>query len=146
MRCTAIGCDLIHEIVILGWYTAGTSRVKKSLHMKFVVIYRVPLETMQKWRKETAPEEITKQTKEMGEKMMAWVKKNEKAIVDKGMPLGKNTRMTKEGATAMTNDLNYMCVVEAENVDAVVAMFKDNPHFDIPTSFLDIMEVPNIGM
>ena len=113
---------------------------------KFVVIYRVPLETMQEWKKTTSPEEMMKQGKELGEKMMAWTAKNEKAFVDKGMPLGKNTRLTKDGTKAEANDLNYFCVVEAESSDAVVAMFKDNPHFDIPTSYLDIMEVPHIGM
>jgi len=39
-----------------------------------------------------------------------------------------------------------MCIVEAESADAVVDMFKDNPHFDIPTSFVDIMEVPHEGL
>ena len=114
--------------------------------MKFVVIYRVPVETMEKWKKETPSEEMQKQGKELGEKMMAWTKKNEKALVDQGQPLGKNTRLTKDGAKPMTNDLNYYCVVEAESADAVALMFKDNPHFDIPTSFLDIMEVPHMGM
>ena len=113
---------------------------------KFVVMYRVPVETMQEWKKTTSPEEMMKQGKELGEKMMAWTKKNEKAFVDTGMPLGKNVRMTKDGARQETNDLNYMCVVEAESSDDVVSMFKDNPHFDIPTSFIDIMEVPKMGM
>ena len=113
---------------------------------KFVVMYRVPVETMQKWRETTSPEEMMKQGKELGEKMMAWTKKNEKAFLDKGMPLGKNVRMTKDGAKPETNDLNYLCVVEAESADDVAEMFKDNPHFDIPTSFVDIMEVPEMKM
>ena len=113
---------------------------------KFVCVYRVPVETMQEWRKTTSPEEMQKQGKELGEKMMAWTKKNEQAFVDKGLPLGKNVRMTKDGAKPESNDLNYMCVVEAESADAVVEMFKDNPHFDIPTSYVDIMEVPRMGM
>ena len=112
---------------------------------KFVVIYRVPVETMEEWKKTTSQEEMQKQGKELGEKMMAWTKKNEKAFIGEGMPLGKNIRMTKDGAKPETNDLNYMCVVEAESADDVVAMFKDNPHFDIPTSFVDIMEVPHMG-
>ena len=111
---------------------------------KFVVIYRVPVETMQEWKKTTSSEEMMKQGKELGEKMMAWSKKNEKAFLDKGIPLGKNVRMTKDGAKPETNDLNYLCVVEAASADDVVAMFKDNPHFDIPTSFIDIMEVPEM--
>ncbi len=113
---------------------------------KFVVIYRVPAETMQEWKSKTPPEEMKKQGEELGVKMMAWTKKNEKSFVGQGLPLGKNTRVTSAGAQAVTNDLNYMCVVEAESADAVVAMFKDNPHFDIPTSYVDIMEVPHMGM
>ena len=113
---------------------------------KFVVIYRVPVETMAEWKKTTLPEEMQKQGKELGEKMMAWTAKNEKAFLDKGLPLGKNKRMSKDKVEDVSNDLNYMCVVEAESADNVVAMFKDNPHFDIPTSFIDIMEVPHMGM
>ena len=113
---------------------------------KFVVIYCVPLETMQEWKKTTSPEEMQKQGKELGEKMMAWTTKNEKAFVDKGMPLGKNTRLMKDGAEEEPNDLNYFSVVQAESAEDVVEMFQDNPHFDIPTSYLDIMEVPNMGM
>ena len=113
---------------------------------KFVAIYRVPVATMEEWKKNTSQEEMMKQGKELGEKMMAWTAKHEKSFLDKGMPLGKNVRMTKGGAKPETNDLNYLCVVEAESADQVAEMFKDNPHFDIPTSFIDIMEVPHIGM
>ena len=72
--------------------------------------------------------------------------KNEKAFLDKGMPLGKNTRLMKDGAEAEPNDLNYFCVVEADSAEDVVEMFQDNPHLDIPTSYIDIMEVPHMGM
>lgn len=113
---------------------------------KFVVIYRVPVETMEEWKKTTSPEEMKAQSEKLGADMMAWVQKNEKSFVDRGLPLGKNKRLTAQGATDVANDLNYYCVVEAESADAVVAMFKDNPHLQIPTSFLDIMEVPHMGM
>jgi len=114
---------------------------------KFVVLYRVPVEVMEKWKKETTPEEMMKQGKELGEKMMAWTKKNESAFVDKGMPLGKNTRLGKDGATPLSNDLNYMCVMQAESAEQVAEMFKDNPHIaTIPEAFVDIMEVPHMGM
>lgn len=109
---------------------------------KFVVMYRVPVEVMEKWKKETSPEEMQKQGKELGEKMAEWTKNHQKSIVDNGLPLGKNTRMTSVGARPMTNDLNYYCVIEAKNIAAVVDMFKDNPHIaTIPDAFLDIMEV-----
>ena len=115
--------------------------------MKFVCIYRVPVETMQKWRTETSPEEMQKQGKELGEKMMAWIEKNKKSIVDMGNPLGKNTRMTAEDKfEAVTNDLNAYIVIEAESAEQVVETFKDNPHWIIPGGYLDIMEVVHGGM
>ena len=114
---------------------------------KFVVIYRVPNEVMAKWKSETSPEEMATQSKQLGAEMGAWIEKNKAAIVDSGNPLGKNTRMTMSGATPTPNDLNFYQVVEAENVDAVVAMFQDNPHVKtIPESFVDIMEVPHMTM
>ncbi|MDB5237770.1 MAG: hypothetical protein JWM46_40 [Candidatus Kaiserbacteria bacterium] len=114
---------------------------------KFVVMYRVPVEVMQEWQKNTPPEEMKAQGMKLGQDMAAWSQKNEKSIIDKGLPLGKNTRMTKEGATQVSNDLNYYCVVEAESIDAVVTMFSDNPHIlTIPSSFLDIMEVSHMAM
>jgi hypothetical protein len=114
---------------------------------KFVVIYRVPVETMEKWKKETPPEEMKAQGQKLGADMMAWTKKNEKSFIGEGLPLGKNIRMDSNGPKSVTNDLNYMCVIEAESAEAVQEMFKDNPHFMIPSSFVDIMEVPqHMGM
>ena len=114
---------------------------------KFVVMYRVPVEVMEKWKKETSPEEMKAQGQKLGADMNAWMEKNKASFVDNGLPLGKNTRMNSEGAKPMTNDLNYYQVVQAESVDDVVAMFKDNPHVQvIPDAFLDIMEVSHQGM
>jgi hypothetical protein len=113
---------------------------------KFVVMYRVPVETMEEWKKTTSPEEMKAQGEKLGAEMMAWMQKNDKALVDKGLPLGKNTRLTAAGAQPVTNDLNYYQVVEAESVNAVVEMFKDNPHTQIPNAYLDIMEVSHMGM
>ena len=115
--------------------------------MQFVVIYRVPMETMNQWKATTSPEEMMKQGKELGDSMMAWQEKHKGSFVGTGLPLGKNTRMDKNGAQALSNDLNYMQVVEAESKEAVIEMFKDNPHIaTIPDSFIDIMEVPHMGM
>lgn len=112
---------------------------------KFVVIYRVPVEVAQKWRKETSPEEMKKQEEKLGKEWGAWMEKNKKSIVDRGLPLGKNTRMSSTGAKPMTNDLNYYNVIDAESIEDAVSMHKDNPHVQIPDAFIDIMEVSNTG-
>lgn len=108
---------------------------------KFVVMYRVPVEIMQSWKENTPPEEMKAQGEKLEKEMFAWFDKNKAAIIDQGNPLGKNTRMTAEGAKPETNDLNYYNVVQAESIEEVIAMHKDNPHVSIPGAFLDIMEV-----
>ena len=101
---------------------------------------------MEDWKKNTPPEEMKAQGEKIGSEMMAWMKKYDKQIVDKGLPLGKNTRLTSEGAKPMPNDMNYYCTVEAENIDEAVAILKEGSHLQIPSSFIDIMEVSNMGM
>jgi len=113
---------------------------------KFVVMYRVPVEVMEKWKKETPPEEMKAQGQKLEKEMFAWFDKNKGAIVDQGNPLGKNTRMDHSGAKPETNDLNFYNVVQANSIDEVIAMHKDNPHVSIPGSYLDIMEVPEVKM
>ena len=111
---------------------------------KFVTLYRVPVDIAEKWRKETPPEEIKKQDEKIGAAMMAWLAKYDKEIVDKGLPLGKNTRLTLDGAEPVTNDLNYYCVIEAETVEKVVEIVKDGLIL-MPGAYIDIMEVPKMG-
>ena len=113
---------------------------------KFFVLYRVPVETMQEWKVATSPEEMKAQSEKLGGEMMAWMQKYDSALLDKGLPLGKNTRLTAAGAEDITNDLNYYNVVEAESREEVLEMFKESPHLQIPTAFLDIMEVSHPEM
>jgi hypothetical protein len=110
-------------------------------------MYRVPMETMKQWQTSTPTEEMREQSKQMETAMNAWFAKNDGKFVDKGLPLGKNTRLTKDGAAQESNDLMMYHVVEAERVEDVVEMFKDNPHLTIPTAYLDIMAVthPSAG-
>ena len=112
---------------------------------KFFCVYRVPVEVAEKWKKESSEEERKKQDAEMGVKMSAWLAKYDKEIVDKGLPLGTNTRLTLQGATPVTNDMNYYCIIEAESADKVVEIVKDGLIlFD--GAFIDIMEVPEMKM
>jgi hypothetical protein len=111
-------------------------------HMKkFVVMYRVPVETMEEWKKTAQSEQAKAEGKKLEADMIAWFEKNKASIVDNGLPLGKNTRMDSAGGKPMTNDLNYYNVMQAESIEQVKEILKDNPHLTIPTAFLDIMEV-----
>lgn len=113
---------------------------------KFFVLYRIPVATMEEWRKTTSHEEMKRQGEGLGTSMITWAKKNERALVDRGQPLGKTKTVTKDGIKDSKNDLNYYCVVEAESHDAAAKIFVDNPHLQIPTSFIDVMEISHMGM
>lgn len=113
---------------------------------KYFVLYRVPVETMADWQKNTSKEEMMTQGKKLMEDMNAWIKKHAKNFLDRGQPLGKTKRVTKEGASDVRNDLNYYQIVEAESHEAAAKLFADCPHLGIPTSFLDVMEIPHMGL
>ncbi len=114
--------------------------------MKYFVLYRLPVETMQEWRKTTKPEEMKAQGEKLGKDMMAWTEKNAAHLVDRGQPLGKTKRVTANGIEDTANDLNYYCIVEADSHEAAAKLFTDNPHMQIPTSYVDVMEIPHMGM
>ncbi len=113
---------------------------------KFFVIYRVPIATMDDWRKNTPSEEVKAQGEKLMKDMMAWMQKHKGAFVGEGMPLGKTKTVTKDGVADTRNDLNYGCVIGAESHEAAAAMFADNPHMQIPNSSIDVIEIPHPGL
>jgi len=114
---------------------------------KYIAVYRVPLATMDQWRATTSPEEMKAQGQKLGADMMAWMQKHEASFVERGWPLGKTKTVSKSGVADSRNDLNYMCIVQAESHDAACAIFADNPHVaTIPDSTIDVMEIPHIEM
>lgn len=113
----------------------------------FFVIYRVPVATMETWRKTTSPEEIKAQSQKLMQEMNAWMAKHQGSFVERGWPLGKTKTVSKNGAVDSKNDLNYACIVQAESPEAAAAIFSDNPHVQvIPDSTIDIMEISHMGM
>jgi hypothetical protein len=114
---------------------------------KYFVIYRVPVETMDSWLKNTPPEEIKAQSEILMKDMSAWMNKHKGVFVGTGMPLGKTKTVTAQGVADTRNDLNYACVIEAESHEAATAIFADNPHITmIPNSSIDVMDIPHMGM
>jgi len=70
-----------------------------------------------------------------------WVKKNEKAIVDNGSPLGKTKRIDGKGVSDIRNDLTAWTVVETETHEAAAKLFEGHPHFSIfPGDAVEVME------
>lgn len=78
----------------------------------------------------------------------AWVKTNEKAILDSGGPLGKTKRISKQGIADVRNEMGAYTVVQAESHEAVAKMFENHPHFTVfPGDAVEVMErLPIPGM
>ncbi|HWG76741.1 MAG TPA: hypothetical protein VN660_08080 [Steroidobacteraceae bacterium] len=76
-----------------------------------------------------------------------WVAKHQAIIVDGGAPLGKTTRIAREGIADTRNNLAAYVVVRAESQEAAARLFENHPHFSIfPGDAVEVMEclpVPN---
>jgi hypothetical protein len=108
---------------------------------KFLVLYRMDMDAMKKMMESTSKEERAAGMAEWG----TWMKAHQADLADMGGPTGKNTHMTPDGATEMSNDLGGYSVVQAESKEAAVALLKDNPHFKMPGATVDLMEVVAMG-
>ncbi len=108
---------------------------------KFFVTFSIPVAAIDDWMKSVSQEERAKQTNQMMDAWNTWMKEHESSIVDKGLPLGKTKRVTKEGIVDTRNDLNWYLVIEAESHEAAAEMFKDHPHVTtIPTAYVEVMD------
>jgi hypothetical protein len=107
---------------------------------KYFVLFCIPAQAIQDWM--ASIDETTR--KEQTEKMMndwnAWITDHESAILDKGLPIGKTKRVSSEGITDTKNDLNWYLVVQADSHDAAAELFKDHPHLQIPTAYIEVMD------
>ena len=111
---------------------------------KFLVLYKASTDAFQQMMKSSTPE----QQKAGMEAWMNWSKKAGSSIVDMGAPLGKSLRMAKGGAVSpVTNDLGGYSIMQGESKEAVAATMKEHPHFMMPESSIEIIELmPIPGM
>ncbi len=72
---------------------------------------------------------------------MAWGQKAAGSIVDMGAPLGKSLNVTPSAASPSTNDLGGYSILQAESKEALAATLKGHPHFMMPESSIEIVEL-----
>ena len=58
-----------------------------------------------------------------------------------GAPLGKAMQVTPTGASPTSNDLGGYSVLQAESKEALAASLKGHPHFMMPESSIEIVEI-----
>lgn len=104
---------------------------------KFLALYRMDMEAMKKMMETSTPEERQKGMDEW----KAWMTAHSADIADMGGPTGKNSHVTKEGATEVSNDLGGYTVIQAESKEAAIALLAGNPHFDMPGATIDLAEI-----
>lgn len=111
---------------------------------KFLVLYKASTEAFQQMMKTSTPA----QQKAGMDAWMTWSKKAGSSIVDMGAPLGKSLQVAKGGAASpVVNDLGGYSVMQAESKEALAAAMKDHPHFMMPESSIEIVELmPMPGM
>jgi len=103
---------------------------------KFVVLYMAPIEEMDKIMKSSTPEERKKSM----EDWMKWGESHKANLVDMGAPLGKNMRVTKNGASYVRNEIGGFSVVQAESHEDAAGIFKDTPHLQIPGAHIEVLQ------
>jgi hypothetical protein len=111
---------------------------------KFLVLYKASQQAFEQMMKSSTPE----MQKAGMEAWMSWSKKAGSSLLDMGAPLGKSMRVAKGGAPSpVVNDLGGYSIMQADSKEALAASLKEHPHFMMPDSSIEIIEImPVPGM
>ena len=110
---------------------------------KFLILYKASTAAFEQMKQAT-PE----QQKAGMDAWMSWSKSSKDSIVDMGAPLGKSLQVSNNGKhSPITNDLGGYSVLQAESKEALAESLKGHPHFMMPDSFIEVVEMmPMPGM
>jgi hypothetical protein len=110
---------------------------------KFLVLYLVPVATLEEWMK-TDPETRKVEEDKMKEEWGAWMKEHG-AAVKETWGAGKTKLVTKEGTSDIKNDVMLFSIVEAESSEAAAKPFEGHPHFGIPQASIEVMPMNDLS-
>jgi hypothetical protein len=113
---------------------------------KFFVTFSIPAAAIQEWMTKVDEATRKQQSDEMMQSWKQWMETHAAQILDKGLPLGKTKRVTKDGVADTKNDLNWYLVIEAESHEAAADLLKDHPHLHIPSAYIEVMDASRPGM
>jgi len=100
-----------------------------------MILYMAPVSAEAQMN--VSPEEMKKGM----EPWLAWQKKNIKAIVDMGAPLGKGTCFDKKGSSKGKTQVTGYSIVEAKDMNRVKAMVASHPHLMMPKASIEVLEI-----
>ena len=113
---------------------------------KFFVTFNIPAAAVQDWMTKVDEATRKQQSDEMMQSWRNWMKEHEGVLPDKGLPLGKTKRVTKDGIVDTKNDMNWYLIAEAESHEAAAELFKDHPQLHIPSAYIEVMDASRPGM
>jgi hypothetical protein len=102
---------------------------------KYMILYVAPVSAEAQMN--VSPEEMKKGM----EPWLAWQKKNKKAVVDMGAPLGKAQCFDKKGSAKSNTQVTGYSIVEAKDMDAVNKIIANHPHLMMPKASIEILEI-----
>ena len=104
---------------------------------KFLVLYKAPIEEMQKMGTAT-PE----QQKAGMAGWMEWMATHKADLVDGGAPVGKTKVISNEGVTDTKNDVGGYSITQAESHDEAMKIFVGSPHLShMNGATVEVMEI-----
>jgi hypothetical protein len=104
---------------------------------KFMALYMMSVEEMDEMMKNSTPEEQQKGMNDWNK----WQEEHAADFAEAGKPLGKNKRVTADGATDARNEVAGYSIVQAASQDAAAEIFSDSPHLKMPGAYVEIMEL-----
>lgn len=108
----------------------------------FLVLFEIPVATVDEWQKTTDPENMKAQADDLMAAWSKWMAQHREAFVETGAPLGRTKRVTSAGIDDHRNDLNYYAIIQADSHEDAAALLADHPHLRIPTSCIEVLEIP----
>ncbi len=93
---------------------------------KFLITYHAPAAPAD------APEMSPEDMQAVMGQWMEWAGRVGDGMVDFGTPLGAGTRVTTEGTSPSSREVTGYTMIEAEDLDAAVALAQAHPHLNMP--------------
>ena len=108
---------------------------------KFLFVYHAP----------ASPADATPPDPEQMQAVMQawndWAGKVGSGMIDFGTPLDHGIRVTNDGTSPSTREVAGYSLIEADDIDAALALSKDHPHLMMPGCEIEVHEsLPVPGM
>ena len=102
---------------------------------KYMILYMTPV---------SAEAQMNVSPEEMKKGMEPWIKrqkKNGKAIVDFGPPLGKGTCYDKKGSSKSKSEVTGYSIIEAKDMNRVKTIVANHTHLIMPKASIEVLEI-----